>query len=484
MKKIVLFYLLAVMVITLAAQEDINNFNCSTIIVGKDASKTGSVLIGHNEDDGGTQLINYLKADSEDHDGNSLMSLRNGAEIKQVSHTFGYLWLEMPGQSFADCFLNENGVLVTSNSCPSIETFGEIVDGGIGYFLRVIIAQRAESARHGVELAGKLISKVGYNAAGRTYTIADQNEAWILSVVRGKHWVAQRVQDDHVLFLPNYYIIKHVDLDDNKNFLASQGLIEYAEKRGWYNAEEGDFNFREVYGNKRSASSMSNIGRMWIGVRSLELKEYDIEDDFPTTFKPAYKIGKQEIMEVLSNHYEGTHLDYSEDDKNGSPHSNKTMSICAVHQQISYIAELRGGMAPEIGCVIWTAPRRGCVNPYIPVYLGVTKLPEYLSIYSAEETALRHFDVDKQIYERNNDKAWWSFVEVAEYVDEHYENRINKRVNIKNDLQSQFFIRFEEVDKEIMDTWKSDRKRSETIINNFTREVFDLALKSNREYLK
>lgn len=484
MKKLILFYLLAVMAITLVAQEDIANFNCTTIIVGKDASKTGSVLVGHNEDDGGTQFINYLKAEPEDHDINSLMRLMNGAEIKQASHTYGYSWFEMPGQNFADSFLNENGVLVTSNSCPSKETFGEIVDGGIGYYLRVLIAQRAESARHGVELAGKLISKVGYNASGRTYTIADKNEAWILAVVRGKHWVAQRVQDDHVLFLPNYYTIKNIDLDDKRNFLASHGLIEYAVKRGWYNSEEGEFNFREAYGNSRSASSMSNIGRMWVGVRSLELKEYDIEDDFPTTFKPTYKIGKQEIMEVLSDHYEGTHLDNSEGYKNGSPHDNEVMNICAAHQQISFIAELRGGMAPEIGCVIWTAPKRGCVNPYIPVYLGVTKYPEYLSLYSADEAALRHFDVDKTIYERDNDKAWWSFIEVAEYVDEHYGTRINKRTNIKNDLQSQFFIRFEEVDKEILDIWESDRKKAETIINNFTREVFDLALKSNSEYLK
>ncbi|MCD4770471.1 MAG: C69 family dipeptidase, partial [Bacteroidales bacterium] len=84
MKRIALLNLLAVMVISLVAQEDFSKFNCSTIIVGKDASKTGSVLIGHNEDDGGTQFINYLKADPKDHDKNSLMGLRNGAEIKQI----------------------------------------------------------------------------------------------------------------------------------------------------------------------------------------------------------------------------------------------------------------------------------------------------------------------------------------------------------------------------------------------------------------
>lgn len=30
-----------------------NAIGCSTVIVGKDASKTGTIIIGHNEDNGG-----------------------------------------------------------------------------------------------------------------------------------------------------------------------------------------------------------------------------------------------------------------------------------------------------------------------------------------------------------------------------------------------------------------------------------------------
>ena len=169
-------------------------FSCSTIIVGKDASATGNVLVGHNEDDGGMQVVNLYKIYSDDNPGETIV-LKNGAVIDQARNTLGYIWLEMPGQDFADSFLNENGVLITSNSCSSIERQGEIVDGGIGYNLRKIVAERAQSARNGVEIAGEIISKVGYDASGRTYTIADTEEAWMLSVVRGKHWAAMRIPD-------------------------------------------------------------------------------------------------------------------------------------------------------------------------------------------------------------------------------------------------------------------------------------------------
>ena len=59
----------------------------------------------------------------------------------------------------------------------------------------------------------------------------------------------------------------------------------------------------------------------------------------------------------------------------GTPHKNKTQSICASSQQLSFIAELRSGMPWDIGGRIWIAPRRGCVNAYMPIYFGVTEIP-------------------------------------------------------------------------------------------------------------
>ena len=83
------------------------------------------------------------------------------------------LW-RLPAYSFSDGFVNEKGVVVVSNNCnQTIEKGEKINEGGIGYGIRRLIAERAVSARDGVNLAIDLVKKYGYFQEGRTYTIAD-----------------------------------------------------------------------------------------------------------------------------------------------------------------------------------------------------------------------------------------------------------------------------------------------------------------------
>jgi hypothetical protein len=98
--------------------------NCSTIIIGKDASASGCVMVAHNEDDGGNQIVNFYKLPSKDIRQGEFIKFKEGGSEAQASHTVSYLWFEMPGQDFADSYLNEHGVLITSNSCPSKELLG------------------------------------------------------------------------------------------------------------------------------------------------------------------------------------------------------------------------------------------------------------------------------------------------------------------------------------------------------------------------
>ncbi|HDZ40850.1 MAG TPA: hypothetical protein ENH59_04125 [Bacteroidetes bacterium] len=459
-------------------------FNCSTIIVGKDASATGHVLIGHNEDDGGMQVVNLYKSYSDRNPGNEIV-LKNGAVIKQAKVSFGYIWMEMPGQDFADSFLNENGVLITSNSCPSVEREGEIVDGGIGYNLRKIVAERAKSARHGVEIAGALISELGYNASGRTYTIADTKEAWMLSVVRGKHWLAMRIPDNNVVYLPNFYIIKEVDFDDKENYMCSPGLKDYAITRKWYEPDNGEFNFRDVYGNPRSAASMSNKGRMWVGVNKLSAGNFDIDDEMPVSFVPEKQVNIDDLIDILGNHYEGTELDDSEQYTLHNPHENKVMNICAGHQQMSFIAELRDGMPVETGCRLWIAPRRGCVHAYMPVYYGIEDFPPSFRYYTDLAMVYEmHFRVPDDMYNRENGKAWWSFMEVTDYVDDDYGSRIENRREYKNKLQGEYFEMVKAFDNDIVKLWHKDKSKALRDISQFNKMIFEKALESNNDYLK
>ena len=175
------------------------DYNCFSIIAGRDATVDGSVLMAHNEDDGGEQMLNIYVVPASD------KNLR-------------YIWCEFPGMEVADVLMNQFGVSIASNGCPSREDKGELFGEGILYEVRTSVAKYAHNAREAVELIGTLVETFGYRGSGRSYIVADPLEGWVVSVVKGKHWVAQRVPDDQVMTIPNYYVIGEIDLDDEDNF--------------------------------------------------------------------------------------------------------------------------------------------------------------------------------------------------------------------------------------------------------------------------
>ena len=468
----------------LDGQNKNDEFNCSTIIVGRKASYSGSVIVAHNEDDDGDQIVNFYKSPSRNYSSSDFMKLKEGAKVPRTAHSLGFFWMEMPGQDFSDSYINEKGVLITSNSTPSREQFGEITDGGIGYELRKIVAERAQSARQGVELAGSLIEKLGYNGLGRTYTIADRDEAWMISIVRGKHWIAKKVPDDEVAYIPNYYTIGEADFKNTSEIIASKDIVEYAIKRGWYKPErDGKFNFRKVYSSENNLTTIDNIGRMWVGISMLSGKKLKTEDEFPFSFKPPHKITLDDIMLVQINHYEGTYLDDSKGYTKGTPHNNKAQDICQSSQQLSFIVEFRKNIPWDIGGRIWIAPRRGCVNAYMPFYYGITEIPKSLTMDSPEKAFEMHFKRTKAIYNRVDSMSWWSFVAVAEYVDADFINRYPLRKIQKEELQRLYFNQADQFEKDFLNVFNEDQERARKMINEFENIILEKALSDNKSFL-
>ena len=166
LKSILLFLLLIFQIIF--PQEPALNYNCFSILVGKDATTDGSVLFAHNEDDSGVNLVNWYKVPKLIHATGENILLINGGQLPQVDETFSFLWLEMPGQTFSDSYINEYGVTIASNACRSKEDSAELVNGGIGYYLRRIMVERAKSAKEAVRIAGSIVDSIGYASSGRT----------------------------------------------------------------------------------------------------------------------------------------------------------------------------------------------------------------------------------------------------------------------------------------------------------------------------
>ncbi|MEF8846529.1 MAG: C69 family dipeptidase [Bacteroidales bacterium] len=457
------------------------DFNCYTLVVGKEASRSGSLLMAHNEDDHGENLVNWFKVPRKVHKEGETITLQNGAVVPRADTTYEYLWLEMPGMEFADSYMNEHGVTIASNACSSREDQPELTDGGIGYWLRRLMALRASSAREAVQIGGELVEKYGYASSGRTYTIADPEEAWVMSVVNGKHWVAQRVPDNKVMVIPNYYTITSVNLSNGEIYMGSDELISYANKRGWYEPErDGPFNFRKVYGNPQKLASPGNIPRKWRGLELLTSKDYRMEEAFPFAVKPKEKISRQEIMKVLADHYEGTEWDNSQHYQHGHPHEGGVGTICASHNQYGFVTELRNDMPVDIGAVMWLAPRRPCIQPYVPWYFGMSEIPADFALTNHQSALENHFYAPENILEYNEEHAFSEYVQFAEQVDAHYGKYIGEIKAFKSELQEEMLKKQDEVEEEALELYDSNKKASMQVLFDFTKKYLD----KTREQMK
>src|SRR5512137_2986735 len=104
---------------------------CFTVLVGRGASADGAVIVAHNEDDRGDIVVNLRKIAARDGTAPRRVDLGRGAVYETDGKTAGFLWIEATTQEFADSFINDHGVLITSDSCPSRVTEEDTTDGGI-----------------------------------------------------------------------------------------------------------------------------------------------------------------------------------------------------------------------------------------------------------------------------------------------------------------------------------------------------------------
>lgn len=380
--------------------------NCSTIIVGKNASATGKVLLAHNEDDMNCIVQTHV-VPAMDHKEGEVLTFEDGdAVIPQVPHTLKYLWSDFRcpgGEAFADGYANECGVVVVSNACIGSKVSDDDPQmKGIGYGLRRIIAERAHTAREGVLVAAEMLTKYGYRSS-RSYAIVDKDEGWFFQATTGNNFVAQRVGDDEVAYIPNWYTIHNVDFSDteHKNFYWSETLTDYVEKHGWYTPkteDKSDFDFALAY-NVEGSDVLSNRRRSDLAWTKLtgEAKPYRT---FSVKAEKVYTL--ENMKAVLRSHY----VELEDDLKTDPTMSPHRYGICRDTTVESLVIEFTDN--PDTS-VMWRAAPRPCCMPYMPWFFGTDREPYGYSWNSVKASQDSHLHPDEDEFRYHRDRAYWAF---------------------------------------------------------------------------
>lgn len=398
---------------------------CFTLVLGKKVSPTGAVLVGHNEDDGGRLCIRHGLITAQDWGKDTDLRFEDcSARVPQVEKTHGFFWTEVLGEkglSGSDCFYNDAGVMVVSNSGSVSRRDNEpdFIGGGIEYALRRAIAERAASAEEGVDVAVSLLDRYGYRGWGRIYTVADADEAWMIQVVRGRSWCAVRVADDEAAIMPNHFTVHAGDFK-NRPHKISALLIENAIKHGWYVPQEpgnfDDFDFARAYQDPQSWCQMGNLLRHRHTFKKLTNKEMSPDESFPFAVKPGRTITIAEVKSILRDHYEGT-TDYTLSEfAGGSPHFTKSRRICTGTTVESVIARL--DKEPK-QAVLYIAAGRPCCQPYQPLSLGVMELPDELGPMADAAELTHHCERRTELLDVS-ERGWGRISQDETIIDLHY----------------------------------------------------------------
>ncbi|MBR3625182.1 MAG: C69 family dipeptidase, partial [Bacteroidaceae bacterium] len=186
-----------ILLIAIFACSSMMGMACTNLIVGKKASKDGSVIVSYSCDDYGAYgSMNWLPGGK--HQPGEMRAIYHYesnnylGEIPEAAETYSVIGL-----------MNEHQLTIHETTFGGREELTDTLTGLIDYgSLMYITLQRAKTAREAISVMTNLVSEYGYESEGESFSICDPNEAWILEMIgkgpgrKGAVWVAVRIPDD------------------------------------------------------------------------------------------------------------------------------------------------------------------------------------------------------------------------------------------------------------------------------------------------
>jgi len=422
---------------------------CSNIIVSPEASLDGSSMIAYNADSSNLygSLYHYPASDHSDGEMRQIYNWDSGyylGEIPEVEHTYNVV-----GN------MNEFGLVIGETTYGGISSLQSQSDALIDYGSLIwITLQRSKTAKEAILLIDELMSTYGYASEGESFSIADDNEAWIMEIIgKGEYelgavWVARKVPAGYVCAHANQARITTFPLDDPENCLYSSDVITFAKSIGLYpeDSSDSDFSFSDVYDPVTFSGARFCDARVWSFYSTLlgddwsnqyldYAQGYNLTNRLPLFVKPNNKISLADMMSYMRNHYENTLLDMSgiEFEDIGAVYSSSpyrahpltwtatdpnTLStreylnerpIATQQTGWNFISQTRKHLPTELKGLLWFGVDDSATTVRFPIYGSATEIPASFAGSGSQDGVtppMMTFSVDSAFYVFNLVANW------------------------------------------------------------------------------
>ncbi len=455
-----------------------NLLACTNILVSKGATKDGSVIITYSCDGEFLPHLRYLPA--QNHNPDEFIEIKGWGgklkgKIKQVAHTYAVVGL-----------MNEYQLSIGET------TFGgrkELQNpSGLLYYwtLMKLTLQRAKTAREAIQVMARLVDEYGYASTGESFSIADPNEVWIMEMIgtgpngKGAVWVARKIPDGYISAHSNMSRIGEFPLDSPKVCLYSKNVISFAIEKGYYDPDSGKpFKFNEAYDPVSPSKLRYCASRVWsIFRRSAPSQNFPADffrgvqgaNRYPLWIKPDKKLSVKDVMALMRDHYEGTPYDMTKGvdaGPFGTPNRWRPITwtvdsvkyawerpISTQQTAYSFVSQARSWLPNPIGGIYWYAVDDTYTNCYVPLYCGITDVPE----------AFKVGDFDKFSF----NSAWWVFNFVANFANLKYSYMIKDIQKVQNELEWEFFEMQPAIEKSAVELYKSNPELAKKFLTDYS----------------
>lgn len=437
---------------------------CTNIIVGKKASKDGSVFVSYSADSYGAYGVmqHYNASTHKKGDKRIVRDWETNKYLGEID--------EAPITYNVVGNINEFQLTIAETTFGGreelVDTTGIIDYGSLIY----ITLQRAKTAREAIKIMDELVNRYGYCSEGETFSIADPNEAFIMEMVgkagkeRGAVWVAVRIPDEAVCVHANQSRIHQFLKLPKQQVLYSKDVISFARKMKLYEGKDIDFDFAKTYCPLNFDGARYCEARVWT-VYNRFAKGMEKYLDYasgknidaaplPLYIYPDRPVSFDDVMSAMGDHYDNTPFDMTNDPGAGpylSPYRPRPLAwkyneqtyfnerpVGTQQSSFSFISQMRSSLPNPIGGILWFANDDAHTSSYTPVYCCVREVPSCYTLkygnavkFSLKSAFWVQNWVSNMVYPRYSQV----YPDVKRVIDELHQKHFTAQNNIETTAQ-------------------------------------------------